>query len=187
MDALAQVGLRLRAARTARGWTLDRLARAAGVSASTISRLESGRRQASLELLLPLTRSLGIGVDDLIAVEPGDPRVRRDGWRQEEMHVQPLSPESAPVQAMKLTYAPRPPLPAEELHSHPGHDWCYVISGRLRLQLGEREILLHPGEAAEFDTVTPHAFSAPGPESAEVIGIFNESGEHVRTRVTAEP
>ncbi len=173
MEELAQLGLRLRSARTAHGWTLDRLARSAGISPSTLSRLESGKRQASLELLLPITRSLGITVDELLVSSSPDPRVQRDAWERNGMLVQPLSPEHSPVHTYKIRYVPRPPI--AELGSHDGYEWLYVLSGRLRLQLGEEEILLRAGEAAEFDTLRPHGLSAVGPEDAEVICILNDA------------
>ncbi|GAA1142554.1 helix-turn-helix domain-containing protein [Nesterenkonia lutea] len=179
MEELAQLGLRLRAARSARGWTLDRLARSAGISPSTLSRLESGKRQASLELLLPLTRSLGITVDELLVSASPDPRVQRDAWEHNGMLVQPLSPESSPVHTYKVSYVPRPAI--TELGSHDGYEWLYVLSGRLRLQLGEEEIHLGADEAAEFDTLTPHGLSALGPENAVVICILNEAAVHRHT------
>ncbi len=103
-DPIAHVGPRLRAARQARGWTLDELARQAGVSASTLSRLESGKRQASLELLLPVTRRLGIRVDDLLPAESVDPRVRRAVERRDGMLIAPLTLAHSPVQAVKIVY-----------------------------------------------------------------------------------
>lgn len=184
MEELDQVGIRLKAARTSKGWTLDRLAKAAEISASTLSRLESGKRQASLELLLPLTRQLGINIDDLLVPVPEDPRVRRDGWEADGIRVHPLSPESSPVHTYKVQYSPRPP--AEELKTHSGYEWLYVLAGRMRLQLGHREIVLHKGEAAEFDTLTPHALSAVGPEDGEIISIFNEAGVRFHTEMGAE-
>lgn len=186
IEELAQVGIRLRAARTARGWTLDRLARASGVSASTISRLESGKRQAGLELLLPLTRELGITVDDLLVRETPDPRVRRPAWRAEGMVVQPLSEERSPVNAFRITYAEGPPH--ERLHTHTGYEWFCVTAGRLRLQLGEEEMVLTPGEAAEFDTLIPHAFSSAGPGEAEILSLFSEEavGPHTDPGEAAE-
>ncbi|MDR6168673.1 transcriptional regulator with XRE-family HTH domain [Microbacterium paludicola] len=75
MTGLDQIGPRLRAARQERGLTLDELAERAGMSTSTLSRLESGKRQANLELLVPLTRQLGIRIDDLVPAEHADPRV----------------------------------------------------------------------------------------------------------------
>lgn len=180
MDELAQVGPRLRAARIAKGWTLERLARAASISASTLSRLESGKRQASLELLVPLTRQLGIAIEDLIVSTTADPRVRRQSWESDGMVVHPLSPETSPVSTYKVHYRPAPPV--QELRSHDGYEWLYVLSGRMRLQLADREIVLYKGEAAEFDTHTPHALTALGPEDAEVISIFNEAGARFHTQ-----
>ena len=49
----------------------------------------------------------------------------------------------------------RPTLPA-----HEGHDWLYVLSGRMRLVLGDEDLVIEPGEAVEFSTWTPHG-SAP--------------------------
>ena len=63
----------------------------------------------------------------------------------------------------------------------------YVLSGRLRLRLGEHDFVMKPGEAAEFDTRTPHWFGGAGPEPAEVLVLFGPQGEriHVRARPRA--
>ena len=113
---LAQLGLRLRAVRRSRGWTLDELAARAGMLASTLSRLESGKRQASLELLLPLTRQLGIRVDDLLSLDTPDPRVRRPVIRRDGLIIAPLAPEGSAVHTYKITYPPVPELPALRVH-----------------------------------------------------------------------
>lgn len=184
-ESLGQVGVRLRAARRAHGWTLDELALRASISASTLSRLESGKRQASLELLVPLTRQLGIRVDDLIAEEAPDPRVRRPVISRAGMLIVPLAPEGAPIHTYKITYAPA--RERAELKVHEGYEWLYVLSGRLRLRLGEQDLVLTRGEAAEFDTLTPHAMSAAGGRPAQVISIFNETGMRLHTHSGAEP
>jgi quercetin dioxygenase-like cupin family protein len=64
---------------------------------------------------------------------------------------------------------------------HEGYEWLYVLSGRLRLLLGEHDILLKPGEVAEFDTHVPHAF-ATGAEPAEVLCLFGPQGERMHVR-----
>ena len=179
MDVLDQVGLRLRAARKARGWTLDELAARASISASTLSRLESGKRQATLELLVPLTRQLGIRVDDLLADESPDPRVRRPAICRDGMLIVPLAPEGSPIHTYKITYPPT--KQCDELKVHEGYEWLYVLSGRLRLRLGEQDLVLTRGDAAEFDTRTPHAMSAAGGRPAQVISIFNETGMRMHT------
>ena len=176
---LKQVGPRLRIARQARGWTLEELAGRAGMSVSTLSRLEAGKRQASLELLVPLTRQLGIRLDDLVPAEPVDPRVRRPVIRRDGLVIEPLAPVESAVNTYKITYPPTPAPP--ELKVHDGYEWLYVLSGRLRLRLGDQDLVLTRGEAAEFDTRTPHAISAAGSRPAQVISIFNEDGVRMHT------
>lgn len=183
-EELSQVGARLRAARHARGWTLEELAARAEMSTSTLSRLESGKRQASLELLLPLTRQLGIRIDDLVRLDAPDPRVRRPAIRRDGLVVAPLAPEGSPVDTYKITYPPARELP--ELRVHDGYEWLYVLAGRLRLRLGEQDLVLTRGEAAEFDTRIPHAISAAGGRPAQVISIFNDGGARIHTRVVAD-
>lgn len=178
MDAaLAQIGPRLRSARRERGWTLDDLATRAGISVSTLSRLEAGKRQASLELLLPITRQLGIRVDDLLPAETGDPRVRRAVERRDGMVIAPLTLESSPVQTFKVTYEPVATAPEPRVHE--GYEWVYVLSGRLRLFLDDRDHVLERGEAAEFDTRTPHSLSGAGHKPCEVLSIFSAAGERM--------
>lgn len=184
MDGELQgLGDRLRAARRDRGWTLAELASRASISASTLSRLESGKRQASLELLLPLTRELGIRVDDLLAPPGRDPRVRRTVVRQPGRVIAPLTAENSAALAYKITMEAGAELPEPRVHD--GSDWIYVLSGRLRLLLGDQELTLGAGEAAEFDTRTPHAMAAAGDRPVEIISIFSESGARVHTRDSA--
>lgn len=181
-DELEQVGARLRAVRQKQGLTLEELAASAGMSTSTLSRLESGKRQASLELLLPLTRRLGIRLDDLVPQEQNDPRIRRPVIRRDGLIIAPLAPEHSPVATYKITYPASSELP--ELRVHDGYEWLYVISGRLRLRLGEQDLTLISGEAAEFDTRTPHAMSAAGGRPAQVISIFNQEGARMHTHTS---
>jgi quercetin dioxygenase-like cupin family protein len=149
------------------------------MSSSTLSRLESGKRQASLELLLPLTRALGIRIDDLLPAPAGDPRVRRAIERRDGMVVAPLTLESSPVQTYKVTFPPMSEAPAPRTHD--GYEWLYVLSGRLRLALDDREHIIERGEAAEFDTRVPHSLSATEEGPAEALSIFSVSGERMHT------
>ena len=184
-EGLDQVGARLRAARHARGWTLDELATRAQMSVSTLSRLESGKRQASLELLVPLTRQLGVRIDDLVAAPTRDPRVRRSVIRRDGMVIVPLAPEGSAVNTYKITYSPDT-NGCTELRVHDGYEWLYVIAGKLRLRLGEQDLVLSRGEAAEFDTRIPHAIGAAGNRPAQIISIFNETGVRMHTHGAAE-
>lgn len=181
MDAvLEQIGPRLRAARLKQGLTLEELATRAGMSSSSLSRLESGKRQANLELLLPLTRELRIGIDELIPAAVPDPRVRQRPVRRDGVNITALSPQNSPVRTYKMVYPPREATPQPRVHD--GYEWLYVISGRLRLKLGEHDLILEPGEAAEFDTRVPHSMNGVGSEPAEILSIFSEDGARIHTR-----
>ena len=60
----------------------------------------------------------------------------------------------------------------------------YVLSGRLRLLLGDDDLTLLPGEVVEFDTHVPHWFGSTDEAPAEVLVLFGPQGErmHVRAR-----
>jgi len=183
---LTSVGPRLRALRQQRGLTLVQLSEETGTSVSTLSRLESGQRRPTLELLLPLARAHQVPLDELVgAPETGDPRVHlRPRTATHGLTVVPLTRRPGGIQAFKMVYAPHTPAGEPELQTHEGYDWVYVLSGRLRLLLGEHDVVLGPGEVAEFDTRTPHWIGNPGDEPAEVLGLFGPQGErmHVRAR-----
>ncbi|MBO3737907.1 helix-turn-helix domain-containing protein [Actinoplanes flavus] len=186
-SALAAVGPRLRELRRRREITLTRLAETTGISVSTLSRLESGSRRPTLELLLPLAEAYQVTLDELVdAPETGDPRVRARPIRRGGRTYVPLSRRPGGLQAFKQILPPEPGACGVEQQTHEGYEWLYVLSGRVRLLLGDHDLVLTPGEAAEFDTRLPHAILNPGPEPAEVLNIFGPQGErvHVRARST---
>ena len=182
---LEAVGPRLRALRVERGTTLAELSEATGISVSTLSRLESGGRKPTLELLLPLARAHQVALDELVdAPETGDPRVRPRPQRRWGMTVLPLSRRPDGMQAYKMIMPPNPPERQPEQRTHEGYEWLYVLSGRIRLLLGPHDLLLEAGEVVEFDTRTPHWFGNPGPGEAELLSLLGPQGErlHVRAR-----
>lgn len=184
---LDAVGPRLRALRKERGVTLARLGEATGISVSTLSRLESGRRRPTLELLLPLARAHRVALDELVgAPETGDPRVRAKPFTRGGQTFVPLTRQLDGLAAYKQILPGVPDGATRELEQrvHEGYEWVYVLSGRLRLVLGDHDLVLTPGQAAEFDTRTPHAFTAAGPDPVELLSLFGPQGErmHVRAR-----
>jgi len=182
---LSAVGPRLRALRVQRGDTLGQLSATTGISVSTLSRLESGRRRPTLELLLPLARAHQVPLDELVdAPETGDPRIHQRAVERHGITMIPLTRRPGGLQAYKQVYPAGWPGAELEQQSHEGYEWLYVLSGRLRLLLGEHDVTLVAGEVAEFDTRTPHAVSNPGPGPAEVLTLYGPQGEriHVRAR-----
>lgn len=182
-EVLAAVAPRLRALRQHRGITLNELSATTGISTSTLSRLESGQRRPALDLLLPLARAYRVPLDDLVGAPPtGDPRIHPRPFRRFGMTFIPLTRRSDGLQAFKLLIPGRTDDTPLEPRMHDGYDWLYVLSGRLRLLLGGEELVLVPGEAAEFDTRTPHAFASAGTEPAEILTLFSRGGERVHVR-----
>ncbi len=182
---LSAVGPRLRAMRVQRESTLGQLSAATGISVSTLSRLESGGRRPTLELLLPLARAYGVALDDLVdAPAPADPRVQERPIQRDGATMVPLTRQAGGLQAYKHVMPPRWHTERTEQQTHEGYEWLYVLSGRIRLLLGARDFVLRPGEVVEFDTRVPHAFSNPFPEPAEALVLFGPQGErmHVRAR-----
>ncbi|MEU0567317.1 XRE family transcriptional regulator [Nonomuraea sp. NPDC005983] len=185
-DVLDAVGPRLRALRRNRGITLAALAATTGVSESTLSRLESGQRRATLELLLPLARTYGVPLDDLVgAPRTGDPRIHLKPIRQFGMIFVPLSRRQGGVHAFKMIIPAQPEPLEPSPQTHEGFEWLYVLNGRLRLVLGERDLTLPPGEAAEFDTSLPHWLGSADGGAVELLILFGLQG--VRSHVRAGP
>lgn len=180
-DIEARVRRRLRELRTQRGMTLEDVARAADIDISTLSRLESGKRRFALDHLPRLAAALSISTDELMrAPEAEDPRVRGASHSRDGITYWPLTRggPAGGLHTFKIRVSARRRTPPAELPVHDGQEWLYVLSGHLRLLLGDRDFTIKPGEAVEFSTWTPHWFgTVDGP--AEAIAIFGPHGERL--------
>ena len=182
-ETLTAVGHRLRALRRERELTLVDISAVAGISVSTLSRLESGARRPTLELLLPLARAYRVTLDELVDAPPtGDPRIHLRPIRRNGMTMLALTRRAGGIQAYKIVISGVSRRKRPDPQTHEGYEWLYVLNGRLRLVLGEQDLVLAPGEAAEFDTRVPHWFGAPGPEPVEFLSLFGRQGERAHLR-----
>jgi len=184
-EVLDAVGPRLRALRRQRGFTLAGLAAATGISESTLSRLESGGRRPTLELLLPLARTYDVPLDDLVgAPRTGDPRIHLRPIHRHGMTFLPLTRRAGGLQAFKMLIPSRAEPAEPTPQTHGGYEWVYVLTGRLRLVIGDRDLVLPAGEAAEFDTALPHWLGSADGHAVETLVLFGPQGEraHVRAR-----
>jgi len=182
LDAL---GERLRRHRRERAMTLADLSAATGISSSLLSRLETGRRRPTLDVLLTLARVHHLTLDDLVGAPPtGDPRVHPRPAVRYGMTWLPLTGRPGGIQAYKLLMPAGFGGEQPEQRSHEGYEWLYILTGRLRLLLGEHNLELVAGEIAEFDTHTPHAFTNPTNTTTEVLMLVGPQGQraHVRAR-----
>ncbi len=170
----------LRAVRRRAALTLEAAARTAGMSPAYLSRLETGRRQPSLPTLLALARCYGTTVSELLGEAPAD----RDAVIRADEPGDP--PDRVPARAGGWTYrragATGRALQALRVHVpygsqddvvrvHPGEEWLHVLSGRLRLRLGDSAHVLAPGDSAHFDSLTPHRLAAADPGGADLLFV----------------
>jgi len=176
-----RVRRRLRELRTERGLTLQQVAERASIDISTLSRLEAGKRRLALDHVPALSAALGVSTDELLGSSPPqDPRVRGRPRTYDGMTMWPLTHRgpAGGLHAYKIHVSPKRRTPPDVLPVHEGHDWLYVLDGRLRLLLGAEDLTIEPGEAVEFTTWTPHWFGAlDGP--VELIMIVGPQGERL--------
>jgi transcriptional regulator with XRE-family HTH domain len=180
-DVDHRVRRRLRELRTQRGMTLDEVATRADIDVSTLSRLESGKRRLALDHLPRLAAALSVSTDDLLrAPDAEDPRVKGASQTRHQVTYWPLTHNgpAGGLHAFKIRVSARRRTPPDELPVHDGQDWIYVLSGRMRLILGDRDFTIKPGEAVEFSTWTPHWFGAVD-EAVEAVAIFGPHGERL--------
>ncbi|QNE47631.1 helix-turn-helix transcriptional regulator [Glaciihabitans sp. INWT7] len=182
---LDDIGPHLRALRAERGLTLADLSETTGISVSTLSRLESGQRKATLELLLPISRAHQVSLDDLVTPHPvADPRVRTRGSHRSGVTTFPLSREPSAIAAFKQVIAASKEVRHPTPGVHDGYEWLYVLSGKLRLVLGPHDLVLVPGEVAEFDTRVPHWFGSADQGRVEYLTLFSKQGERMHVAVS---
>lgn len=180
---LALVAPRLRALRQRRGRTLADVAQDTGISASTLSRLESGHRRPTIDLLLQLSRAYDVPLDELVAApRDEDPRVRSRAVRRHGATYLPLTRRAEGLQAYKIVLPGRHRDRPVTQGTHEGYDWVYVLSGHLLLALGDERHILEPGEAAEFDTRVPHAMVSADKHPVEVLALVSSQGERLHIR-----
>ncbi|MDT5340024.1 MAG: hypothetical protein QOD90_5529 [Mycobacterium sp.] len=180
-DVDLRVRRRLRELRTQRGLTLDEVATRADIDVSTLSRLESGKRRLALDHLPRLAAALAVSTDDLLrAPDAEDPRVKGASQTRHGVTYWPLTHNgpAGGLHAFKIRVSARRRTPPDELPVHDGQDWVYVLSGRMRLILGDRDFTIKPGEAVEFSTWTPHWFGVVE-EAVEAVAIFGPHGERL--------
>ena len=197
------VGPRLRRLRTDRGLSLAELSQRTGISTSTLSRLETGARVPGLEHLVALARAHAVSLDDLVGVRfSRDPRLRFESVDQDGRLTMPLA---VPAGGLRVEHAIiRPPdrgsaepdvhvhgsdsshgsreFESDALRTHRGYVWMLVLEGAIRLVVGSHDLIVEEGEAAEFDTRTPHWFGATASGPVEFLSLIGKQGERAHVR-----
>lgn len=184
-DVLTTVGPRLRALRKRRHVTLGQLAEETGISVSTLSRLESGGRRPTLELLLFLARAHCVPLDELVgAPSTGDPRLYPRPIHRNGVTRVLLSRSAGDHNVFKQIFPSDPvALQRRDQYTHEGYEWVYVLAGRLRLALADQDYLLKSGDAVEFDTRMAHGYANAGEQPLELLVIFRNRDVPIPMRI----
>jgi transcriptional regulator with XRE-family HTH domain len=189
------MGERLRAARGTRGLSLRQLAARLGVSPSLISQIETGRSSPSVSTLYAIAAELDVSLDDLLFNDRRPPEgpapVSRPGTTDAPAPPEPVQRAAtrhrirlaSGVQWDRLTTTSEPGI--EFLHvtyevggassapdsfqRHQGHEWGYVLSGRLQVTIGFEEYVLEPGDAISINSSVPHRLATIGDEPVEAV------------------
>ncbi|MGN9763197.1 helix-turn-helix domain-containing protein [Streptomyces sp. SD31] len=186
-QTLAAVGPRLRVVRERRGVTLADVSRATGISPSTLSRIETGRRKPTLEVVLQLATEYGVSLDELAGTAPApaaEPRSPAPYSFGDDKAVLPLTRYVGGLHAHKhvLPAVAEPPGRPRQM-SHEGHEWLCVLYGRLWLALGSQDLILTAGDVVEFETRIPHGVANAGSDGpVEYLIMFGPQGERLRPR-----
>ena len=177
----AAIGARVRHERQARGWTLDQLAAAAGVSRRMLVNVEQGVANPSVGTLLRLSDALGVGLPALVeppAVKPV--QVTRDGegaalWTSEAGGRGVLVAGTAPPDVLELWdwTLGTGDVHGSEAHAEATKELLQVRHGTLTLTVADRTVTLEAGDAVAFPGDVPHSYANAGTEPARFsLAVF---------------
>lgn len=195
-EALASaIGARVKRERKSRGWTLDQLATAAGVSRRMVINVEQGAANPSVGTLLHISDALGIGLPALVAPPPPQPRpvkVTRYGdgaalWSSQAGGRGMLVAGTGPPDVVELwdwTLAPGD-RHASEAHTPGTKELMQVQQGRVTVTVADQSVTLDAGDAATFSSDVPHAYSNPDTHPARFsLAVFEPSvGSSIRSEI----
>ncbi|MFJ9778978.1 helix-turn-helix domain-containing protein [Amycolatopsis sp. NPDC101161] len=193
-----KIGPGLRQARLARKLSLRSVATAAGISASLLSQVETGRSQPSVSTLYALVNHLGISLDSLLGTGTGagqaapvaaeQPVARAESDVVQRAADNPVLEMAngvrwerlagrADVDTLLVTYAPGAASSADRtLMRHSGTEYAYLLSGELTLLLDFDRHLITAGDSLCFDSARPHLYLNHGTEPAR--GVWFVAGRH---------
>ena len=180
---IREVAQRIRELREVSGFTVEEMARRTDLSVEEYIQCEAGNRNLSIAFLYRCTLSFGVDFGDLL--EGRSPKLRSydltrkgEGQRIEEAHhmigynlAADFRNRIALPLYMKAKYREGAEYEDLELVTHEGQECDIVISGHLKIQIGSRTEILHPGDTIYYDSSTPHGMIAVGGEDCAFYAI----------------
>ena len=183
-DAARQIGARLRMLRKDQQVTLVELAKASGVDAATISRIETGKMSGTLESHIQLAASLGLKVTDLYSgieeARTKDAVTLQSPSEQKDVYVHQAGKSSI---AMLTTDVMRKKLMPVLVTIEPGgatqreetkvgtEKFLYVLDGAVEAKIGQETHALKRGSSLYFDASIPHSLKNSGKTIAKCLSV----------------
>ena len=178
------VGGRLRVLRKAQGVTLVELAKASGVDAATISRIETGRMTGTIESHAKLTRALGVKLTELfsgieeaqakgaVAVQTPSRRTEVYVHQAGKSSMAMLTTEVLKKKLMPVLIAIEPGGSTHKEETKVGTEkFLYVLEGALEARIGEEIHVLKRGSTLYFEASLPHSLRNPGDKTARCLAV----------------
>jgi transcriptional regulator with XRE-family HTH domain len=172
-----QLASRLRDRRAARGWTLERLAEASGVSRAMISKIERGEVSPTATILARLAAGFGITLarlfsEDGVAPQPLSRRAEQPLWRDPASGYERrnLSPAGAALELVEVRFPAQARVVFDNAAASPGiEQQVYLLDGTMTLTVGGEETRLEAGDCLRMALTAPIVFHNPGPAPARYL------------------
>jgi len=178
-DLARRVADNLRSKRKARGLSLDELARSSGVSRAALSQIETCKTNPTVGVLWKIATGLGIPFSELLDATPQPFAVLRRHESQVlrspdgKFESRPLVPAGATplVELYELRLSPRSVHSAEP-HAPGTREIIVVLTGQIRMRVGDELIDLQAGDSLAFEADKSHAYENPGPTDARCHNVI---------------
>ena len=180
---LQQIAQRIRELREITGISQEEMARRTGICLEEYRECESGSRNLSIAFLYHCALCFGVDMSDLL--EGKSPKLRSyaltrkgEGQRIEEAHnmvgfnlAAGFRNRIALPLYMKLKYCPGSECEEIQVTTHEGQECDIVISGHMKIQIGDHSEILYPGDCIYYDSSTPHGMIAVDGEDCAFYAI----------------
>jgi transcriptional regulator with XRE-family HTH domain len=181
---IENTGERIKQLRMSKGISLSQLSKDVDVSRSMLSQVENGQALPSLPTLGRIVEALGVSLSEFFSEEvtaaicEEDIIVRKNYRKmiyipETKSKYQLLTANKHSKIEFFISEFPANGGGAETVPSvHEGEEYFYIISGKIKLTIGEKTYELEPGDSGSFDSSVLHGFSNQGDETAKVLFVI---------------
>jgi transcriptional regulator with XRE-family HTH domain len=177
-----RIAQRVRDLRAAKGWSLEAMASASGISRSMISVIERGESSPTAVMLEKLAAGLGVPLASLfdeptVAPEPVSRAKDRAQWKDPHSgyvrrNVSP-SGVGSPIQIVEVNFPPKARVAYESGAREPlTHQQVWVLDGAIEITWGRERFVLETGDCVAMTLDRPVAFHNPHRKTARYAVVL---------------